>query len=101
MEIPVMTQKKWWLCKKADALNSLNIAKWFTRNTEVEKFDVYRQFLYLLRWYNKDGKIDQKDYVTTHNVVVNMMLDDIDRLFGRKCWRIVRNNITFAHEEEE
>lgn len=100
MEIPVMTQKKWWLCKKAGAINSINIAKWFTKNTEVKSFDVYRQFLYLLRWYNKDGKIDQQEYVTTHNVVVNMLLDDVDRLFGRECWRIVRHNITFAHEEE-
>ena len=100
MEIPVLTQKKWYLCKRACAMNSLNIAKWFYKQTELEKFFHYRGILYRLKEEGRKETCNKRLCAITHNYIVNLMLDDIDRLYGRETWRIVRNNIQFANEEE-
>lgn len=98
MEIPVITQKKWWLCKKAGAMNSLNIVKWFAKQTGLETFANYRGILYRLKMEGGKDTCNKHLLAVTHNYLISLMLDDIDRLFGREVWRIVRNNIQFADE---
>ena len=33
--------------------------------------------------------------IITHDIIINMMLEDINRMYGKEAWRIVRNNVQF------
>ena len=52
-----------------------------------------------LRSAYDEGNIDDIRYMTSHNTIAEMMLDDICRLYGNETWRIVRNNITFIKQD--
>ena len=101
MEIPTLTQKRWWFCKKAGAQNSITIAKWFARNSEHEIFKTYRSIFIRLANYSRSENLATERCVLAHDLLLDMMLDDIFKLYGKEIWRIVRNNITYMYKDNE
>lgn len=93
MEIPTLTQKHWWFTKKAGALNSAAIAKWFAKRDEY--YAAFRDILIRLRKHSESEFVNQNKCDITHDMIVDIMLNEIDRKYGKETWRIVRNNITY------
>lgn len=93
MDIPTLTQKRWWFTKKAGALNSAAIAKWFAKRDEY--YAAFRDILIRLRKHSESEFVNQNKCDITHDMIVDIMLNEIDRKYGKETWRIVRNNITY------
>lgn len=97
MEISKMKLRKWLFMKRAGALNTRTIAKYFAKDDDY--FAMYKEVFIRLSNYMQEDSSEAQKHAVAHDLFADLMLDDIHRVYGREIWLSVRTRITYINQQ--